>query len=349
MTVTLYSSTDTGAPTMGGRVGGLLNILDACLVNGYGSGGTAKAAAGWSISYTGTNQRVYTQGSGSTGSSYYVNDNVPAGYNDQYASIVGLVSPTGLGVGARQYPLTSQMSSGALVYKSNTDDGSNVTVRPWMVLADQTCCYIMIQDGWSGTNWNCYAFGDIEALSQSDPYCGMVIGLAGGISWNNIRFATSAGGITDYDGAHFMNADITGQKFSQNFGKFCPMSHYMNAQGYDGTQNGENSNPTRTMSGNNPVSPLSCPFPNGADGGIILLPVRVNAANGLRGTMKGLWYTPHHWPMNGGDRFTCTRGAYTGKTFMAINTIYPSFNSSISGCQIFFEISNTWPNTYPSS
>ena len=67
MAVTLYSYTDVGAPSLAGNVlGGLPPILDACLVNGYGS----KAAAGWAIAYTGTNVRTYRPASGNR---YYLN------------------------------------------------------------------------------------------------------------------------------------------------------------------------------------------------------------------------------------------------------------------------------------
>lgn len=37
MTVYLYRSTDAGAPALSGTAGSLINLLDACLVNGYGN------------------------------------------------------------------------------------------------------------------------------------------------------------------------------------------------------------------------------------------------------------------------------------------------------------------------
>src|SRR6185436_20075392 len=37
MTVRFYSSRDAGAPVMNGNVGSMISVLDACLVNGYGS------------------------------------------------------------------------------------------------------------------------------------------------------------------------------------------------------------------------------------------------------------------------------------------------------------------------
>ncbi|MGE3907973.1 MAG: hypothetical protein AB7K36_01385, partial [Chloroflexota bacterium] len=54
-TTRIYRSTDSGAPVLTGQAGSLLNLLDKCLVDGYGS----KAAAGWSRPYTGTNKTAY--------------------------------------------------------------------------------------------------------------------------------------------------------------------------------------------------------------------------------------------------------------------------------------------------
>ena len=51
MTVRIYKSTDSGAPTLTGQAFSLISLLLACLVDGYGS----KAAAGWTKPYTGTN------------------------------------------------------------------------------------------------------------------------------------------------------------------------------------------------------------------------------------------------------------------------------------------------------
>jgi hypothetical protein len=50
MTVRIYRSTDGSAPVLTGQAGKLTDLLDAILVNGYGS----KTAAGWTI-----NQRIW--------------------------------------------------------------------------------------------------------------------------------------------------------------------------------------------------------------------------------------------------------------------------------------------------
>ncbi len=74
MTVRVYRSTDFGAPQLSGQVGTLLAILDACLVNGYGtntitsltqSGGIATATTNVPHQYT-NSPKVLIQGAGAS-------------------------------------------------------------------------------------------------------------------------------------------------------------------------------------------------------------------------------------------------------------------------------------------
>lgn len=72
MTVRIYRSTDFGAPQLSGQVGTLISVLDACLVNGYGSntitsltqsGGLATATTNVPHQYT-NKPKVLIQGAG---------------------------------------------------------------------------------------------------------------------------------------------------------------------------------------------------------------------------------------------------------------------------------------------
>jgi len=54
-TIIHYTSLDSSAPQLTGAAGSLIAILDACLVNGYGS----KSPAGWTKEYSGTNVASY--------------------------------------------------------------------------------------------------------------------------------------------------------------------------------------------------------------------------------------------------------------------------------------------------
>ena len=62
MTVIVYRWDDPSAPVLSSpSAGSLIGVLDACLVNGYGS----KAAAGWTKAFSGTKLAAYRQGGGS--------------------------------------------------------------------------------------------------------------------------------------------------------------------------------------------------------------------------------------------------------------------------------------------
>lgn len=72
MAVTKYMSSDSGAPIMNGTQGSLVNVLDAILVNGYGS----KSPAGWTKPFSGTSKAVYRNSPlTGTGTYYRVYDN----------------------------------------------------------------------------------------------------------------------------------------------------------------------------------------------------------------------------------------------------------------------------------
>jgi len=49
MAVTVYTSSDTDAPVLNMTPHSYINVLKACLQDGYGSGGSAKAGAGWIV------------------------------------------------------------------------------------------------------------------------------------------------------------------------------------------------------------------------------------------------------------------------------------------------------------
>src|SRR5487761_2687143 len=99
-TVNTYQSTDASAPILTDTAGSLVALLDACLVNGYGT----KTGAGWTIAYTGTNQRVYKMSATlGTGNSVYVDDSATvSGSTAEEAYLTGFEAPTGLGTGTGQ-------------------------------------------------------------------------------------------------------------------------------------------------------------------------------------------------------------------------------------------------------
>ena len=68
---TIYRSADANAPVLNGLAGSLITVLDAILVNGYGT----QPSASWTKSFSsGSYYAAYKQGSGSNGCYMWVQD-----------------------------------------------------------------------------------------------------------------------------------------------------------------------------------------------------------------------------------------------------------------------------------
>lgn len=133
MPANIYRSTDVSAPVLSGTVGSLITLLDACLVNGYGS----KSAAGWTKAYSGTNLAAYRMSTvGSSGCYLRVDDT-----GTREGRIVGYKTMSDVNTGTNQFPTTLQQSGGWFVKKSTTIDS---TARPWVLLADERFFYLFI-------------------------------------------------------------------------------------------------------------------------------------------------------------------------------------------------------------
>src|SRR5665213_148990 len=170
MTITVYKSSDASAPVLTGQAGAAAGVLDACLVNGYGS----KAAAGWGVAFTGTNTRAYR----------------PASGNRLYLSVddtgttscrtSGFEVMTGVLTGTGQFPTAAQVSGGLFTLKSATADA---TARPWMVIADATFAYVFFFAAQTvltntSTNDGMLMFGDLISNASGDAYGTLIMSQA---------------------------------------------------------------------------------------------------------------------------------------------------------------------------
>jgi hypothetical protein len=162
MQFTLYSSTDASAPTLSGTAGDLVNLLDKCLVAGYGS----KSAAGWTKPYTGTNGAVFRPASGSR---FYlnVNDNAPGAGTAKEARVLGYEVMTAFATGTGLFPTAAQAANGLFVRKSTTADA---TTRGWYVIADGRTFYMFVDTGDSAGLYYAWTFGDFYSLVPGDLF-----------------------------------------------------------------------------------------------------------------------------------------------------------------------------------
>jgi len=164
---TVYSSADAGAPVLTGEVGKLIDVLNGCLVTGYGA--KAAPAPAWTHPVaTAGNIASYLQGAG-CGFGFVLNDNAPnvtpaarEAWITGWESIAGVGSPVGSGGG--QFPTPAQLlvSGHAVVRKSAT--ASNVP-RSWRVFADSSTMYLFIETGDTAGIMGSTVFGDVYSLN----------------------------------------------------------------------------------------------------------------------------------------------------------------------------------------
>ena len=175
MTVRVYKSTDASAPVLSGTAGALVALLDAVLVNGYGS----QPAAGWAKAFSGTNTAAYRA---ATGSRYYLMvDDSAVFVTAAFAKLRGYETMTdATDSGTNPFPSVAQATNGQTVNKSSTVSS---TARPWVVIAHERAFYFMAASassqtsytliGGSGLNqaFDMWFFGEIKSHKQTtDTY-----------------------------------------------------------------------------------------------------------------------------------------------------------------------------------
>ena len=157
----IYRSSDTSAPALSALTGALVTILDAVLVNGYGS----QPGLGWTIEDSGTNWRVYRHNPiTGTGMYLHVDDSGSGAGAGREAIVRGYqqwddVTHTG----TLPFPTSAQLAGGIVWKKSATSDA---TARPWMVIGNERCIYLFT-DGNSGKRQVFFA-GDITPFKSGD-------------------------------------------------------------------------------------------------------------------------------------------------------------------------------------
>lgn len=302
MAVVVYKSTDSSAPVLDGQAGSLVNVLDACLVNGYGS----KAAAGWSIAFTTTNKRVYRMGSPSGGvpprqMDLDVDDTGPnVTSTTKEARIRGYDQASGIGAGSNAFPAAA---TNICVRKSSA---TGATTRPWVVIADATTVYIFSQTGDVASVYYSAMFGEFYSYVSGDNYKTIICGRAendatrgGGVvnafSTKTTTTQIPTAVIGNYAARNYAGLNVGGQCAKSPFYPYVPIYAFMGGE--------------------------IEPYPNPSDGAIIMAPVGVYTQTpfGLHGEMRGMFYLPHPNTMASNFDTFSGSGALAGRTFIIIS------------------------------
>jgi hypothetical protein len=315
MTVQVYRYDDASAPTLTGQAGSLVGLLDACLVNGYGT----KDPAGWDIAYTATNKRAYRA---ATGNRHYLRvDNASNG-----SRVRGFQSMSDVDTGSDPFPNNTQINNGGYWYSSNS---TNDNARAWMIVANEKTFWLYICTSSTSTSTVfqsqnpghvLYFWGEIEKVLSSDSKNTAII--CGTSDSPNDHQCGSTSAYTGNIGGHFICESSTGTK-SLNINKVTS-SNLGNASG-----NGLGRN-------------VNSIYPDAITGGISLGKVfvteNVSGSYPVRAMWPGLHDALHTYATlpAGGDTFS-GRGNLTGKTFIILNT----YGSSVD-CKAVLETSDTW-------
>lgn len=298
---TFYYSTDPSAPTLSGTAGDLVAVLDACLVNGYGS----KVAAGWTKAFAATHGSVYAQGGGN-GFGVSVDDNASGAGGAQEALARGYEAPSAVGAGSGPFPTVAQLSTGIVIRKSAA---ASATTRQWIVVADDRSFYVFVQTGDSAGVYLAFGFGDFYSLLTGDGYrtiiCGRATANSSTLTVDNLDLLQGGGTNSAAMTGHYFARAYTGTGGAVEFAK-------------RGDGNVLNSSVTAGMKG-------AMPYPNPTDGGLYLARVYITdpstaPAGSIRGFMRGLWQWAHSVAsVVDGDTFTgAPGGALAGRSFQII-------------------------------
>jgi hypothetical protein len=319
MTITTYKSSDGSAPAIARAAGDLITLLDAVLVNGYG----AKAAAGWTKEYSGTNKAVYKQGTGSSGKYLRIHDDIVdycgGAQRIQIADgASGVDTVTGVSLGV----------SGTTHYIHKPDSVANK--GSWVMYADAKAFWLLTQRA-PTTNtteqhvsYSANFFGDSVSYTPStDPN----------------RFFAGADGSTTITGVPFV--------FS------------MSTTGLAGTTGRYHGDPTGRwddglityLCAGHPGFMDTVVYPSYISEGLLVFPIYLVHTGSLRsgpefrGRLPGAYASPFTFAsqfyIKNGDTFTFSSGEMNGKT---IEARYVQGGGSGSGRLAFFETSNTWGN-----
>lgn len=357
MTVQLYRHDDASAPVLTGQAGTLTTLLDAVLVNGYGS----KAAAGWSIAQTTTNKRAYKQGAGGnhpTGMHLYVDDTGPGAAGAREARVCGFETMSAITpVGTGQFPNSTQSPIGGGYLVTRKSSTNNATARKWYIIANAWTVYIFIETGDNGNGpalGNATIFGDFVSYKAGDAYAQVMIARTAENTTDG-RYETFSGTFRGDEG-HTLVSNLAGHFFSRHWnqstvsvrgGKMTPALSIMGGclgsafwNGNDNQQLGSYNDSTFGM-GYRAQRPYNFPYPNPVDGSLWMAPFWL-IQNGIRGHLPGIYAPCHMYPLNPGDTFTVASGNLSGKSFVAVNGWTATYETQQRASQAFIEFSDTW-------
>lgn len=156
---TVYRSTDPGAPVLSGTAGSFAALMDAVLVDGYGTGPDAKPGLGWVLAFSEGHKRAYrnNMAEGGTGMFWRIDDS-----NAQYVLNSAFHTMSGIDAGVDQFGGGNNAWG-----KSIT---ANTAARQWVVVGNSRSVYVFVAAGQATSGaalWHAYFVGDYECINKA--------------------------------------------------------------------------------------------------------------------------------------------------------------------------------------
>lgn len=172
----LYLSTDPGAPVLQATAGSFINLLRACLVDGYGD----KPPAGWSM--------PFAQGTPPTQAGF------KQGPRAGYPQWTLYVDNTGSDAGLAGYEVLTGADQGTGRFPSPGTFGVWTRGRAttgWVLLADERTFYFFTPDTVNDRGFGPVWFGDFVSFKPDDQYACILVAPAdsrpGWAIWNGLN------------------------------------------------------------------------------------------------------------------------------------------------------------------
>ena len=272
MALTIYRSTDSGAPSLTYAAGSFIAMLDACLRTGYGS----KAGAGWTKPYTGANIAVFRQGAGGNGRYIRVwnarTGDDPATYC-MTANVRGYEDMTAVSTGTNPFPTTTQSNSNGLLVRVAFSSPNYPT--GWIVRATSNWFDVLVFTGFiypRGTNSapvadSYLSFGAFPSLKSGDTYNDFILAEANN-SYNYYPYVGPSSSFLAYVSRNDLGT--VGAKAAT----LIPLS------GCDEDIMGKG-------------NPSVFPYPNRVNNSVDLFQYALHSEGYFRGVLPGVWGSAH--------------------------------------------------------
>ena len=312
MTVRTYASTDVSAPALTGQSGSLSDLLHAILVTGYG----AKAAAGWTRDFYSDADKtaVFRPGAGPR-HYWWIDDGGPGAGTFKEARARGYVTMSAWNAGTEPFPTVAQAANGLFIRKSASLDAVQ---RNWLAFADEATVYLFVESDPGTTGYIPYWFGAFASWKANDAYASFIAG----------RIVENTNSITT---TQMLHHQVEGSNPSYNFA-YAPRSFSGVGSSVGLSQN---SHPllARHYGAARLIGSSGAPYPNPADGGLLLSPIFLTESFNVRGQHRGFWDICHAKPVVHGDTWSAVDGPTT-RDYAAVNIL-------LAG-QCAMETSSTW-------